>query len=235
MVSEVSLADVKDFSASDEIVMLMHLSKDNESLFQRMEAFALQYYDRYSFGATFTADPPKVVCYNNIDGTRHVAEHLESLNELQRLLARCVEPLISALTRRNEVKYLSVSSRYPRESVSRFIPEQGGKSLVYYFNISEIARKAYTDEMNTLAKTYQEYLTLVTVDSGEYPAMPGNLGLKSGTGLVVQNLHNGQAFPYEGDITAEKIEAFIIAISEGKVSAWDANTDQAGTVVRDEL
>lgn len=89
--------------------------------------------------------------------------------------------------------------------------------------------------MDTLAKTYQEYLTLVTVDSGEYPDMPGSLGLKSDTGLVVQNLHNGQAFPYVGDITAENIEVFIMAISEGKVPAWGAHVEPVENAVRDEL
>ncbi len=110
---------------------------------------------------------------------------------------------------------------------------QGGKSLVYYFHRRKTAREAYTEKMKTMARTYQDYLTLVTVDSGEYPDMPTGLGLQSESGLVVQNLHTGQTFPYEGHIVPAGIEAFIMAISEGKVPAWDASRD--GNTVRDEL
>lgn len=110
---------------------------------------------------------------------------------------------------------------------------QAGKSLVYYFHGSSAAREAYAKTMRAIARLYQDYLALVTVDSGEYPDMLAGLGLQSDNSLAVRNLHTGQTFPYEGQISPADVEAFIMAISEGKVPAWDAKREEIP--VRDEL
>ena len=126
--------------------MMMHLSKSDERLFQRIEAFAMQHHDRYTLGATFTDGRPKAVCYNNIDGTRHVAEHLESLNALPNLLSQCIEPLIPLLTRRNEVKYLSVRSGYPG---NRLLSLHQNRVASRWCTTSTLARQL---ERNTLIR-----------------------------------------------------------------------------------
>lgn len=78
--------------------------------------------------------------------------------------------------------------------------------------------------MKPLAKTYQEYLKFVTVDTTEYPDMSRAMGLQLDKGLVVENTHNGQMFPYRGSsgdsVAEEDVAAFITAISQGSVQPW---------------
>lgn len=104
--------------------------------------------------------------------------------------------------------------------------KQTGKSLVYYFSHDAADREAYSKSMRPIAEAYQEYLKLVTVDSGEYPDMASSLGVRQGKGLSVRNLHNGQVFPYQGDgeVSTEQVGAFIVAISQGQVQPWDGTT-----------
>ena len=89
--------------------------------------------------------------------------------------------------------------------------------------------------MKQTARAYQEYLTLVTVDSNEYPSMPLSMGIESSTGVAVQNLHNGQVFPHRGESTPEAIGAFIVSISKGEIAPWDGVLPSQMIVPRDEL
>jgi len=72
-----------------------------------------------------------------------------------------------------------------------------------------------------MAKKYQEYLSFVTIDAGEYAHMAPALGLKAGMfpALAVQNPMYGQVFPYDQQrvITAEAVESFILDIVQGRV------------------
>lgn len=73
----------------------------------------MEYHDRHSFAVTETAAEPKVVCYNRIEATQHTSEGLEDVQALHKLLTKCKEPLIPELSRRNEMKYLSVCFTLP--------------------------------------------------------------------------------------------------------------------------
>lgn len=65
--------------------------------------------------------------------------------------------------------------------------------------------------------------------------MPASLGVAAKRGLVVQNPHTGEVFPFRHKLVdAESVSNFIMSISEGKVEAWDGQT-RAGKVSRDEL
>ncbi|CEJ79909.1 hypothetical protein VHEMI00122 [[Torrubiella] hemipterigena] len=216
IVSQLKPALVKEFSESDDLVVLAVVSADDKSFRKRFEDLATTYHDRYSFGLV-DGDLSSVSCHNNMDSTQHQAQDLEQVGSLKRLLEVCKEPLIPQLTRRNEIKYMS-----------------GSKSLVYYFHHDETDREQYVNDMRETARTYHEFLTLVTVDADEYPHMPTSLGLVGKGGLAVQNLHNGEVFPYEEkEITAGGVANFIFAISEGQVSPWDGVVKAPH--VRDEL
>lgn len=89
--------------------------------------------------------------------------------------------------------------------------------MVFYLTNDEGDREAYTNNVKRVAQRYAEFLRFVTVDSGEYPDMARNLGVRSGGGLAVQNVHNGQIFRFRGDAASpEEIDRFIVAISEGR-------------------
>lgn len=99
--------------------------------------------------------------------------------------------------------------------------------MVFYLYKTEAQREAYTKNLKGTAQRYAEFLTFVTVDSNEYPDMARNLGIRSTGGLAVQNVHNGQVFPFKGDITSpSEIDQFIVAISEGRAQSWDGTFDE---------
>lgn len=90
-----------------------------------------------------------------------------------------------------------------------------------------------------LAKRYEEYLNFMTVDVLEYPEMVPAMGLPKGAkhGIVVQNPAVGQIFPMRNvkGLTPEKIDAWIVDISSGKVKPWDGTPVAAEAVGHDEL
>jgi protein disulfide-isomerase A1 len=100
--------------------------------------------------------------------------------------------------------------------------------LVYYLSNSEKGRETYTKALKQVASRYAEFLQFVTVDSNEYPDMARNLGVRSSGGLAVQNIHNGQVFPFRGDASSpDAVDQFIVAISEGRAQPWDGTFDEA--------
>ncbi|OWT43507.1 protein disulfide-isomerase [Pochonia chlamydosporia 170] len=226
---KLSNAETGVFSTKDDFVFIAHLHESDTELLRRFSATADMYRDRYTFGyLTDVAkhEASKVACYNNIDGLQHSETKLERIGAIPRFLEICTELLIPQLTRKTELKY-----------------RQPGKSLVYYFTADESDRASYVNTMKPLAKTYQEYLKFVTVDSAEYADMSRAMGLQSARGLVVENTHNGQFFPYPESggkgMAAEEVGAFITAISQGSVQPWTGHNQSPGADAtgprRDEL
>ncbi|KAM0469969.1 hypothetical protein ACHAPX_010224 [Trichoderma viride] len=201
-----------DFLTSDDYVFLAQLHGDDKSLVARFRYLAEEYSDRYSFGIASSPDASSsgIWCYNNVDESEHTATDLDDANALKKLVDLCTAEVIPQLTRRNELTHLS-----------------SGRSLVFYLFRTEAQREAYTKDLKGTAQRYAEFLTFVTVDSNEYPDMARNLGIRSTGGLAVQNVHNGQVFPFEGDITLpSEIDQFIVAISEGRAQPWDGTFDE---------
>ncbi|PON29761.1 hypothetical protein TGAM01_v201127 [Trichoderma gamsii] len=201
-----------DFLTSDDYVFLAQLHSDDESLDARFRNLAEEYSDRYSFGVASSSDASSsgIWCYNNVDESEHTATDLDDANSLKKLVDLCTAEVIPQLTRRNELTHLS-----------------SGRSLVFYLYKTEAQREAYTKNLKGTAQRYAEFLTFVTVDSNEYPDMARNLGIRSTGGLAVQNVHNGQVFPFKGDITSpSEIDQFIVAISEGRAQPWDGTFDE---------
>ncbi|KAL7941613.1 hypothetical protein V8C42DRAFT_334263 [Trichoderma barbatum] len=211
-----------EFMLSDDITFILRLQGDEKDLEARFRDFALEYSDRYSFSITTNPDRPGLWCRNGINGGRqNKAENLDDPNSLKAFLKLCTAESIPQLTRRNELTHLS-----------------SGRSLVYYLSNSEADRQAYTKALYQVADRYTEFLQFVTVDSNEYPDMARNLGVRSSGGLAVQNVHNGQIFPFRGDSSSSnEIDQFIVAISEGRAQPWDGTFDeeQEGKGTHDEL
>ncbi|PTB46308.1 hypothetical protein M441DRAFT_126176 [Trichoderma asperellum CBS 433.97] len=201
-----------DFLTSDDYVFLAQLHSDDKSLDARFRNLAEEFYDRYSFGMASAADASSsgIWCYNNVDESEHTATDLDDADALKKLVDVCTAEVIPQLTRRNELTHLS-----------------SGRSLVYYLSKNEAHRQAYTKNLKSTAQQYAQFLTFVTVDSNEYPDLARNLGIRSTGGLAVQNVHNGQVFPFKGDTTSShQIGQFIVAISEGKAEPWDGTYNE---------
>ncbi|KKP01568.1 hypothetical protein THAR02_06316 [Trichoderma harzianum] len=212
-IQDVDGKKLDEFISSDDIVFLLRLQGEDKILEARFRDFAQEYSDRYSFGITTAKSdlPDGIWCRNSIDQRENNAEDLDDPNALKNFLKICTAELIPQLTRRNEMTHLS-----------------SGRSLVYYLSNSEEGRESYTKALKQVASRYAEFLQFVTVDSNEYPDMPRNLGVRSSGGLAVQNIHNGQVFPFRGDASSpDAIDQFIVAISEGRAQPWDGTFDEA--------
>ncbi|OPB43117.1 Protein disulfide isomerase 2 [Trichoderma guizhouense] len=219
-VQDVDGKKLEEFISSDDIVFLLRLQGEDKLLEARFRDFAQEYSDRYSFGITTAKSdqPDGIWCRNSIDQRENNAEDLDDPNALKNFLKICTAELIPQLTRRNEMTHLS-----------------SGRSLVYYLSNSEEGRETYTKALKQVASRYAEFLQFVTVDSNEYPDMARNLGVRSSGGLAVQNIHNGQVFPFRGDASSpDSIDQFIVAISEGRAQPWDGTFDE-GLEAHDEL
>lgn len=238
---KLSNAETGAFSTKDDFVFIAHLHESDTELLRRFSATADMYRDRYTFGyLTDVAkhEASKVACYNNIDGLQHSETKLERIGAIPRFLEICTELLIPQLTRKTELKYRQVSlSWYAGSRMLTDNLSKPGKSLVYYFTDDESDRASYVNTMKPLAKTYQEYLKFVTVDSAEYADMSRAMGLQSERGLVVENTHNGQFFPYPESggkgMAAEEVGAFITAISQGSVQPWTGHNQSPGADATD--
>lgn len=111
-------------------------------------------------------------------------------------------------------------------------PKQSSKSLVRYFASSDKERDDFAREMRPLAKKYHEYLLFATIDTNEYPETLAVFGHQPGSTRVlsVQNPSNGHIFPYSGakQISPEVVEAFLVDITNGKVTSWSGQLPQGG-------
>ncbi|RFU78849.1 disulfide-isomerase [Trichoderma arundinaceum] len=211
-VQDVDGQQLADFISSDDYVFVAQLQDKNDNLDARFRSLAQEYSDRYSFGITSSNEPSGIWCYNNVDESQHTASDLDNANSLKNLLHLCTTELIPQLTRRNEMTHLS-----------------SGRSVVFYLSKKEADREAYAKNLKRIAQRYAEFLKFVTVDAGEYPDMARNLGVRSSGGIAVQNVHNGQIFPFRGDAASpDEVDQFIVAISEGRAQPWD------GAVVEEE-
>ncbi|UNI19871.1 Protein disulfide-isomerase [Purpureocillium takamizusanense] len=220
------------FASSDSVVFIAHLGRGGDSsTATRLSSLADAYRDRYSFGIAqgSPSDPSVLRCYNNEDGMQHQGADLDQLGALEALLEVCVEPLIPEMSRRNELKYT-----------------QASRSIVYFLSSDTGEREAYVAAMRPLAKRLREYLQFVTVDSGEFPDMSHALGVAANRGLVVENLHTGQVYPFraaERELratasaqhripTPDAVEDFITAIAQGQIEPWNGRYDDGEESMR---
>ncbi|KAK2022777.1 hypothetical protein LX32DRAFT_645209 [Colletotrichum zoysiae] len=201
----------ESFRDVDDVVLIAHAIESETNLRERFAAMAERYRDRHTFGLTTVDEAPgRVGCYNNADGAYHMTSELDEVGAMESLLRGCASQLVPRLTRRNEAEHLST-----------------GKSLAYFFSKDEGNLDAWTSAVKPLARKYHEYITFVTVDTGEYPEMPALFGLRAGAseGFALQNPSVGLAFPFKGGkITVEAVDQHILDISQGNADAWQVGS-----------
>ncbi|ERT02974.1 hypothetical protein HMPREF1624_01278 [Sporothrix schenckii ATCC 58251] len=230
ILSVVDDTNVTALLGDDEVVFVARYGKDasreDDTLPSRFSQLAHTYADRHTFAvstevqASSPSSSSSLTCYRSHgEITKMAADLAASTTALDAFLELCTAPLVVDLTRRNELHYLGQ-----------------GKSLVHYLYASVHERREYTKTIQSLAKTYSEYLTFTTVDLSEYgDEMVTALGLqasvahKSGPLLAVQNPSNGDVFPFPptgsssgggGLPSAAVVERFLLDIIQGAIPPW---------------
>ncbi|KAK3937811.1 hypothetical protein QBC46DRAFT_391644 [Diplogelasinospora grovesii] len=200
---------------TDDVVFIGDFQPEDASIRARFEATAKKYRDRFTFAVNtgHHRPPSSLACHNNLDGLDHSTDNLASVESLENFVKLCSHPVIPELTRRNEMMYYGT-----------------GKSLVHYFVYSDKEREEYVTEMRGIASKFKEYLHFTTTDANEYPDAVEMMGLKPGSrGLSVQHPTTGHVYPYTGKekITADVVEAFLIAIINGEVQPWTRGGEES--------
>ena len=229
------------FLTSDDITILA-LLPDDTALRKRYTDVAKKYNDRYTFGLQTTDGPSGLKCQNNPDGLAYELADLSRVSSIEGFVRGCGAPLVREMSRRSETSIMQV--RKPTCPIPAFCSDglilaQTGKSIVHYIPSSDADKEAYTFAIRSLAKKYAEFLVFVTVDGEEYPDMAASLGHESNAKgvLSVQNSRTGEVYPWDGGISAEEVEGFILKISKGEVKAWDGRQrgGQDAEAAHDEL
>ena len=225
--SDVNEKSESTFLISDDVVFVAEFQPDEASLYEeRYRLLAEQYRDRFSFAIRAPSRrQSSIICRNNVDDEKYTLSELSLVGALEELILRCATPLIPELSRKDIAEIGQVAS-------------QNGKSIiVHYFAASEQEKELYRKEMRRLAKKYSKDLQFVIVDPKQHPTMPAMVGLRGDTetGLSIENLSNGDLFPYSGktEISAVALEHFLNEIVEGHVAPWDGSSVQQ--VLHDEL
>ncbi|KAK4178979.1 hypothetical protein QBC36DRAFT_323560 [Triangularia setosa] len=217
VVSYVNDKSMPSFQTSDDITFIGHFGPTEKQSREDFTKLAKRYHDRFSFAiASYVVPKLLVECFNNLDETSLSAtsNDLASPGALHDFILSCSAPLVPEMTRRNEMEFFGT-----------------GKSIVYFFSLSQQAREKFVSEIRPLAKKYDEYLHFVTIDAKEYADAAKMMGLQGdGTGLSVQNPNNGDVFPYRRKeaLSAGVVEAFLGDIIQGKVKPWRGEQHEQG-------
>ncbi|KAK0388842.1 hypothetical protein NLU13_5085 [Sarocladium strictum] len=214
LITELTEENLSDFSTIDDFTAIGHFFENDDTLRADFTDMANKLRDRYTFGVhTLPAQDnnkvstSQVVCRNNVDNLEYKLREFDRVGALEQLFEQCAAPLVIPLNRRTELGFNKIA-----------------KSAVYYFSDDEADREAYVDMARPVAKAFREYLVFATVDTNDYPQMPGMFGIQK-RGLCLQVLQNGQVYHFTGeDMTAESLQNFIQAVSGGKAQAWDGKS-----------
>lgn len=109
LVSTLQQDEVESFVSSDDIVIIASMPDSDARFLSTFIDFAYGHRDRYTF-AVMEAESTSVTCANKVDSVQHSTTDTENVKSLHELLQICTEPLIPALTRRNEMSYIGVSA-----------------------------------------------------------------------------------------------------------------------------
>jgi protein disulfide-isomerase A1 len=226
-------------------VFIAYLAAMDEQLKKSFTSVAKRNRHRFSFG--ISTDPALamaenialgcIVYYNNMHKEQEMLCGENGIADLERWAEKVTMPLIGEMTRRNELRYLNVGfpTKLPYLKNADTEIRKSGKSLIYIFAFTENERKKYREELRPLAKKYEEYLSFVTIDAGEYAHMAPSLGLEEGVfpALAVMNSLMGQVFPFPNgrEIEAKTVEAFVLDIVSGKTQPHTPSQ----SIVHDEM
>ncbi|KAF9203731.1 protein disulfide-isomerase precursor [Haplosporangium sp. Z 27] len=195
--SELSTADLKDFSASDRVVIVGVLPKDSpqrEELLKVAKAFR----DDYLFGV-IEENPDiegnGIVLYKKFDEGKNVLQGEFTGDELIDFIKYNSVPIMDEIGPNNYATYMDA-----------------GLPLAYYFYSTPEQREAHTTEVEAIAKELKGKMNFVYIDAAKFGAHAANLNLKeSWPAFGIQDVLTSAKYPLEGEISIEKIKA----LSEG--------------------
>ncbi|KAI1773679.1 thioredoxin-like domain-containing protein [Hypoxylon cercidicola] len=215
VVSEVSFTELEDFKKADETIFLAYLDADDETSKSTFADVAGRYHEEFSFGITTDLDvhtaegvtAPSVKCYKPLDGDTHEFTNPTDIGALEKFVKEASRPLIGELLPHNHQRFLD-----------------RGWSMVYVFATTESERSEIRKELNKVARSYYESLTMVTVDPLEFPSLPAKLGLDPASlpAGAVHQLSKDRIYPYPKGRgwTSSELQSWGLDVWQGRIKPW---------------
>ncbi|KAI0103097.1 thioredoxin-like domain-containing protein [Hypoxylon sp. NC0597] len=231
IVSEVSATTLEDFKKIDETVFIAYLDAGDETSKAAFADVAGRYHEEFTFvmtvdNAAFTAEKvtaPIVKCYKPMDGDTHEFTSLSDVSALEKFVKEASRPVIGELLPHNHQRFLD-----------------RGWPMVYVFAATEAERSGIRKELNTVARSYYQSLTMVTVDPLEFPDLPAKLGLDPDIlpAGAVHQISKDRIYPYPKGRgwTSSEIQNWGLDVWQGRIKPWvppgatTTYTDLAGRI-----
>ncbi|KAI1395711.1 thioredoxin-like domain-containing protein [Hypoxylon fuscum] len=215
VVSEVSTATLEDFKKTDETVFVAYLDAGDEASEAAFADVAGRYREEFTFGvatdaATLSAEGvtgPVIKCYKPLDGDTHEFKSLLDTDALEKFVKEASRPVIGELLPHNHHRFLD-----------------RGWSMIYVFAATEAERSAIRKELNKVARSYYDSLTMATVDPLEFPDLPAELGLDLDMlpAGAVHQLSKDRIYPYPKGRgwTSRELQSWGLDVWQGRIQPW---------------
>ncbi|KAI0834448.1 thioredoxin-like domain-containing protein [Hypoxylon sp. FL0890] len=215
IVSELSAATLENFKKTDETVFIAYLHADDETSKAAFADVAGQYHEEFTFATTADEAALKaekvtartVKCYKPLDGDTHELTSLSDVAALERFVKEASRPMIGELLPHNHQRLLD-----------------RGWPMVYVFAATEAERSEIRKELNKVARSHYESLTMVTVDPLEFPDLPAKLGLDPDVfpAGAVHQLSKDRIYPYPKGRgwTSSELQSWGLDVWQGRIKPW---------------
>lgn len=115
--STLNCKNITAFQSAKENIFIAYLASDDHNQEPNIATIAAQNSDRFTFGLTYDpnaatlmkASIPSIVCYRS-DGGSEVLLLPTTIYELEEFVEKATAALVGEMTRRNELKYMKVST-----------------------------------------------------------------------------------------------------------------------------
>ena len=203
-------AAVKDFSASDNVVVVAYLKDAESDAFKALDTVSGKLRDDFVFG--YSVDPeaakaagveaPKVVLYKKFDEGKAILEGDISAESIENLIKSEGMPLVGEIGPENYAEY-----------VGRELP------IGYFFYGTAEDKEKHTADLSAIAKEFKGKVSIVFIDGAKYGGHGKALNLAGDEwpAFAIQYPSANTKFPYTGELSADGLKTFVGGVLSGKI------------------
>ncbi|KAI9101772.1 thioredoxin-like domain-containing protein [Phlyctochytrium arcticum] len=210
-ISKLTSDKVKDFSASDKVVIVGFFDDLESKEYKEFESVAEKLRNEYIFGVSSDAaalkendvKSPSVVLFKKFDEGRNVLDKSFTGEELTEFVKTNSVPVMDDISGGNYAAYL-----------------KSGLPLAYLFVGDAADRKEAGSQVEPIAKEFKGKINFVYLEADKFSAHAKNLNLKqTWPAFVIEEMEKNKKFPFDQSktITKESIKSFVEDYLNGKL------------------
>ncbi|KJZ76566.1 Protein disulfide-isomerase [Hirsutella minnesotensis 3608] len=203
---------IKEFKASDKVVVVAYIAADDKASNETFTAVANSLRDDYMFGgindaAAAEADGvkfPSIVLYKIFDEGKNSFEEKFDAEAITKFIKTAATPLVGEIGPETYGDYMEAK-----------IP------LAYIFAETKEERDTLTEDLKPIAKEHKGKVNFAVIDAKQFGAHAGNLNLKTDKFpcFAIQDTVNNKKFPFDQEkaVNYDNIKKFVKDFVAGKV------------------